>query len=104
MLNDALHTRIPQRTPLLPSRKHEANSSPARAHRNVPLSEPHPHIHIDFPRRTFSHRRQAEQNARETVQALRAGIGIRYSADMPMDQVDIVDWRVLQLEGCRKKR
>ncbi|KAF9649664.1 hypothetical protein BDM02DRAFT_3094462 [Thelephora ganbajun] len=45
----------------------------------------------------------AEQNARETVQALRTEISVRYSADVPMDQVDVVDWCVSQLEECGKK-
>lgn len=30
-------------------------------------------------------------------------IGVRYSADVPMDQVDVVDWCVSQLEECGKK-
>jgi hypothetical protein len=58
---------------------------------------------IDFSQRASPHRRQAEQNARETVQALRTEIGVRYSADVPMDQVDVVDWCVSQLEECGKK-
>ena len=50
-----------------------------------------------------SHHCQAEQNARETVQVLRTEIGIRYSADVSMDQADIVDWCFSQLEACGKK-
>jgi hypothetical protein len=34
---------------------------------------------------------------------LRTEIGARYSADVPMDQVDVVDWCVSQLEECGKK-
>ena len=44
-----------------------------------------------FPRCAFSHHCQAEQNARETVQALRTEIGVRHSADVSMDQADVVD-------------
>ena len=34
---------------------------------------------------------------------MRKEIGVRYSADVPMDQVDVVDWCVSQLEECGKK-
>ena len=30
-------------------------------------------------------------------------IGVRYSADVPMDQVDVPDWCVSQLQECGKK-
>ena len=100
---DITHIRIPQRLPLLPSRKYEVDFSAAPTHRSVALSQSCSHILIDFSQRAFAHRRQAEQNARETVQALRTEIGVRYSADVPMDQVDIVDWCVSQLEECGKK-
>ena len=43
------------------------------------------------------------KNARETVQALGTEIGVRCSADTPMDQADVVDWCVSQLEECGKK-
>ena len=97
------HIRIPQRLPLLPSRKHEVDVPAAPTHHSIPLSEPCSHVPIRFPRRTSSHHCQAEQNAHETVQALRTEIGVRYSADVPMDQADVVEWCVSQLEECGKK-
>ena len=44
--------------------------------------------------RAFSYRCQAEHNARETVQALQTETVVRCNADMPKDQVDVVDWCV----------
>ena len=72
-------------------------------HRNLALSEACLHICIHLSGRTFSHRRQAGHNACETVQALRTGIGARYSVDAPIDQVDVVGWCVLQLGGRGRK-
>ena len=84
------YIRIPQRVPFLPSRNTKLTSL-LRQHTTASHSLNIVRTFLFVFLNAHSHHCQAEQYARETVQALRTEVGVRYSADVPMDQVDVVD-------------